>query len=93
MTIALIITIASALSTIWLSIALVQELRRKQEALDLCAQKLMAWEDELSSVMPKDFTDWWQTDRSEWPMIAAGAIRRWVMEDEDKLRKILAGNK
>jgi len=70
-----IILIASAFSTVWLSVALAGELRRKQEALDLCTQKLMAWEDELSSVMPKDFTDWWQTDRSEWPMVTTSLIR------------------
>ena len=92
MTIALIIAISLGMSAIWLSIALAGELRRKQEALNLCTQKLMVWEDELSSVMPMDCTDWWQNDRSEWPMIAAGAIRR-VTADRDRLCEILTGNK
>jgi hypothetical protein len=87
-----IILIASAFSAVWLSIALVQELRRKQEALDLCMQKLMAWEDELSSVMPKDFTDWWQTDRSEWPMVTTSLIRM-LKADNDRAWKMAAENK
>jgi hypothetical protein len=92
MTIALIIAISLGMSVIWLSVALTGELRRKQEALDLCTQKLMAWEDELSSVMPKDFTDWWQTDRSEWPMVTTSFIRMlsvsrdraWDMAEKNK---------
>jgi hypothetical protein len=92
MTACLIIAISFGLSTVWLSIALVQELRRKQEALDLCMQKLMAWEDELSSVMPKDFTDWWQTDRSEWPMVTTSLIRM-LKADNDRAWKMAAENK
>jgi hypothetical protein len=92
MTIALIIAISLGMSVIWLSIALIQELRRKQEALDLCTQKLMAWEDELSSVMPKDCTDWWKNDRAEWPMIASGTIRR-LSSDNERAWKIMGRNK
>jgi hypothetical protein len=92
MTIALIIAISLGMSVIWLSIALTGELRRKQEALDLCTQKLMAWEDELSSVMPKDFTDWWQTDRSEWPMVTTSLIRM-LKADNDRAWKMAAQNK
>jgi hypothetical protein len=92
MTACIIIAISFGLSTVWLSIALTGELRRKQEALDLCTQKLMAWEDELSSVMPMDCTDWWKNDRAEWPMIAASAIRK-VTADRDRLCQILTGNK
>jgi hypothetical protein len=92
MTIALIIAISLGMSVIWLSIALIQELQRKQEALDLCTQKLMAWEDELSSVMPKDFTDWWQTDRSEWPMVTASLIRM-LKADNDRAWKMAEINK
>jgi hypothetical protein len=82
MTACIILAISFGLSTIWLSVALTGELRRKQEALDLCAQKLMAWEDELSSVMPMDCTDWWKNDRTEWPMIAAATIRRLSAENK-----------
>jgi hypothetical protein len=82
MTACLIIAISFGLSTIWLSVALAGELRRKQEALDLCTQKLMAWEDELSSVIPMDCTDWWKNDRTEWPMIAAATIRRLSAENK-----------
>lgn len=92
MTIALIIAISFGLSTVWLSIALTGELRRKQEALNLCTQKLMDWEDELSSIMPKDFTDWWQTDRSEWPMVTTSLIRM-LKADNDRAWKMAAKNK
>ena len=92
MTIALIIAISFGLSTVWLSIALTGELRRKQEALNLCTQKLMDWEDELSSIMPKDFTDWWQTDRSEWPMVTTSLIRM-LKADNDRAWKMAAINK
>lgn len=92
MTAALIIAISLGMSVIWLSVALIEELRRKQEALDLCTQKLMAWEDELSSVMPKDFTDWWQTDRSEWPMVTTSLIRM-LKADNDRAWKMAAINK
>ena len=92
MTACLIIAISFGLSTIWLSVALTGELRRKQEALDLCTQKLMAWEDELSSVMPKDFTDWWQTDRSEWPMVTTSLIRM-LSASRDRAWDMAAKNK
>jgi len=37
---------------------------------DSVADMLVAWETELSKVMPTDFKDWWQIDRKEWPLVA-----------------------
>ena len=43
---------------------------------DAVADMLVAWETELSKVMPPDFKDWWQNSKSEWPMIARMTIER-----------------
>lgn len=32
------------------------------------------WESELSAVMPPDFKDWFQNDKSEWPVVARQVI-------------------
>jgi len=40
------------------------------EGWEACEKLLTPWEEELSKVMPPDFKDWWQNDRSEWPLIA-----------------------
>lgn len=37
---------------------------------DAAAAMLLAWEEELSKVMPEDFKDWWQNSRCEWPLVA-----------------------
>lgn len=37
---------------------------------DAVADMLVAWEAELSKVMPEDFKDWWESDKSEWPSLA-----------------------
>jgi hypothetical protein len=36
--------------------------------------RLKAYDDELSKVMPPDFKDWWQGSKNEWPEIAAAVI-------------------
>lgn len=41
------------------------------------AERLAAYDRELSAVMPPDFKDWWCGSRDEWPMLAAI-----VIEDE-----------
>lgn len=38
------------------------------------ADMLVAWETELSKVMPADYKDWWQNAREEWPMVARVSI-------------------
>ena len=37
-------------------------------------ERLKAYDDELSEVMPPDFKDWWQNSKDEWPQIAAAVI-------------------
>jgi hypothetical protein len=53
-----------------------RELRR-QELFELAqtnpealVTQVLNWEDQLSSVMPKDLKDWWKNSRDEWPLVA-----------------------
>jgi cell shape-determining protein MreC len=36
--------------------------------------RLQRYDEELSSVMPKDYKDWWQGSKEEWPLIAKSSI-------------------
>ena len=36
--------------------------------------RLQRYDEELSSVMPKDYKDWWQNSKEEWPIVAKGSI-------------------
>ena len=63
---------------------------RREEIIELIktnpgnvADMLVAWEVELSKVMPDDFKDWWENDKSEWPIVA-----RLVIEGVQKREKI-----
>ena len=55
------------------------------------ADMLVAWETELSKVMPADYKDWWQNSKEEWPMVARMSIEglrkreqlAWDMLDEE----------
>lgn len=38
------------------------------------AERCADYDRRLSEVMPKDFKDWWQNSRREWPEVAAGTI-------------------
>jgi hypothetical protein len=38
-------------------------------------ERLQAYDEELSKEMPKDFKDWWQNSKEEWPLVA-----RYVLE-------------
>lgn len=78
----LILTAANCATMLWSVYALYKECRRKQDEINILNQKLIAWEDEISEVMPDDFSDWWQNDRSEWPMIAAALIRSLKADNE-----------
>ena len=57
------------------------------EQYDLCKQRiedlqqikselarLQQYDEELSSVMPKDYKDWWQNSPEEWPLVAKYSI-------------------
>ena len=37
--------------------------------------RLQRYDDELSSVMPEDYKDWWQNSNEEWPEVAKGSIQ------------------
>lgn len=49
----------------------IDELKTENENLKSSLKK---WEDELSSIMPPDYKDWWQNSREEWPEIAKQTI-------------------
>lgn len=36
--------------------------------------RLQRYDEELSSVMPNDYKDWWQGSKEEWPIIAKSSI-------------------
>ena len=36
--------------------------------------RLQRYDDELSSVMPEDYKDWWQNSKEEWPLLAKLSI-------------------
>ena len=86
---ALIIAISLGMSVVWLSIALIEELRRKQDEVNILNQKLTSWEDELSTEMPPEFKDWWQNDRAEWPMVATALIRSLKADNERAWKTVL----
>ena len=52
---------------------------RRLEDYDEIRTELKSWQDELSKVMPKDFKDWWQNSKKEWPVVA-----RLVIENSRK---------
>ena len=36
--------------------------------------RLKRYDEELSAVMPKDFKNWWENSKEEWPIVARGVI-------------------
>ena len=44
------------------------------EAIKSELTRLQRYDDELSSVMPKDYKDWWQNSPEEWPLVAKYSI-------------------
>jgi len=79
---ALIIAISLGMSVVWLAYTIVQELRRKQDEINILTQALRKWEDELSMEMSPEFKDWWQNDRAEWPMLTTALIRSLKADNE-----------
>lgn len=74
-TLAVISVAATCATMVWLAYTLSKELRRKQDEINILTQTLRKWEDELSTEMSPDFSDWWQNDRAEWPMLTTALIR------------------
>ncbi len=52
--------------------------------------RLQRYDDELSSVMPEDYKDWWQNSKEEWPEVAKGSIES-LREREQYAWEQLAG--
>ena len=56
-------------------------------------ERLQAYDEELSKVMPKDYKDWWENSKNEWPLIARLMIedlekdREWCYETIDMMSK------
>jgi hypothetical protein len=38
--------------------------------------RLKAYDEEISKEMPKDFKDWWENSKEEWPLIARYILER-----------------
>jgi hypothetical protein len=57
------------------------------------AERLQAYDEELSKVMPKDYKDWWENSKDEWPLVARLMIedlreeREWCYETIDMMSK------
>lgn len=60
-------------------------------------ERLQRYDDEISKEMPKDYKDWWQNSKEEWPLVARLTLegRResidQLYDDIDHLRWDLAG--
>jgi BMFP domain-containing protein YqiC len=39
-------------------------------------ERLQAYDEELSKEMPKDFKDWWENSKEEWPLVARYVLER-----------------
>jgi hypothetical protein len=52
--------------------------------------RLQRYDEELSSVMPEDYKDWWQNSKEEWPLLAKLSIEH-ARESEQHAWEELAG--
>ena len=49
-------------------------------------ERLKAYDEELSKLMPSDYKDWWENSKDEWPLVARLMIedlreeREWCYE-------------
>ena len=56
-------------------------------------ERLKAYDEELSKVMPPDMKDWWENSKDEWPLVARLVIeslekeREWCYETIDMMSK------
>lgn len=44
--------------------------------------RLKRYDEELSAIMPKDFKDWWENSKEEWPIVARGVIENLRKREE-----------
>jgi len=81
----------------------ITQLEAENDALRSNSNRAKNYDDQFSKLMPEDFKDWWQNDKSEWPVVAArlladsrnDASRVWemqarTMEERDTLRDELS---
>lgn len=50
--------------------------------------RLQRYDDEISKVMPKDYKDWWQNSKEDWPELAAFSIDKLRMEVDEAYKEI-----
>lgn len=55
--------------------------------------RLQRYDDELSSVMPKDYKDWWQGSKEEWPIVAKSSIESLREREEIAWEHLAIANK
>lgn len=53
---------------------IVKQQRDDLEKIKSELARLQRYDDELSSVMPEDYKDWWQNSKEEWPLVAKSSI-------------------
>ena len=55
--------------------------------------RLQRYDEELSSAMPKDYKDWWQGSKEEWPLIAKSSIESLREREEIAWEHLSIANK
>lgn len=55
--------------------------------------RLQRYDEELSSVMPKDYKDWWQNTKEEWPIVAKSSIESLREREEIAWEHLSIANK
>jgi hypothetical protein len=52
------------------------------------AERLKAYDEEISKEMPLDFKDWWENSKEEWPLIARLVIEN-LRKDRDSYESMI----
>lgn len=55
--------------------------------------RLQRYDNELSSVMPADYKDWWQNSKEEWPIVAKSSIESLREREEIAWEHLAIANK
>jgi G3E family GTPase len=51
-------------------------------------ERLQRYDNQLSSVMPEDYKDWWQNSKEEWPIVAKGSIESLREREEQAWQQV-----
>lgn len=62
----------------------INDLRKIRSELE----RLQRYDYELSSVMPKDYKDWWQNSKEEWPEVAKCSIESLREREEQAWQQV-----